>query len=66
MRFCLFKNGIAHIYDFYTIYGHMLGQNLSSKHPLVGQCKRLVLNVSNATFFLLQKWHRCAAFADPL
>ena len=31
MRFCLFKNGIAHIYDVYTIYGHMFGQNLSSK-----------------------------------
>ena len=34
MHFCLFKNGIAHVYDVYTIYGHMLGQNLSSKHPL--------------------------------
>ena len=41
MHFCLFKNGIAREFDVYTIYGHMLGQNLSSKHPLVGQFKRL-------------------------
>ena len=41
MHFCLFKNGIAHVYDINTIYGHMLRQNLSSKHPLVGQFKRL-------------------------
>ena len=39
MRFFLFKNGIAHGYDYYTIYGHMLGQNLSNKHPLVDQSK---------------------------
>ena len=39
IRFWLFKNGIANIYDIYTIYGCCLGRN-SSKHPLVGQCKR--------------------------
>ena len=36
----VFKNGIANVYDIYTIYGCMLGRNSSSKHPLVGQCKR--------------------------
>ena len=63
MHFCLFKNGIDHVYDVYTIYGHMLGQNLSSKHPLVGQFKRLKCEQRH---FFLQKWHWFAAFADPL
>jgi len=39
MHFWLFKNGIANVYDIYTIYGRVLGQNSSSKHPLVGQYK---------------------------
>ena len=39
MHFCLFKNGIARLWRLH--YEHMLGQNLSSKHPLVGQFKRL-------------------------
>ena len=65
VHFCLFKNGIAHEFDVYTIYGHMLGQNLSSKHPLVGQFKRLKCEQCHL-FLLLQKWHWFAAFADPL
>ena len=40
MHFWLFKNGIANVYDIYTIYGRVLGRNSSSKHPLVGQYKR--------------------------
>ena len=62
MHFCLFKNGIAREFDVNTIYGHMLGQNLSSKHPLIGQFKRLKCE----RHFFLQKWHWFAAFADPL
>ena len=62
MHFCLFKNGIANVYDIYTIYGRVLGRHSSSKHPLMGQYK--VINVSNAIF--LEKWHGCAVFADPL
>ena len=56
MHFWLFKNGIANVYDIYTIYGHVLGRNSSSKHALVGQYKRV----------FLEKWHGCATFADPL
>ena len=63
MHFCLFKNGIAREFDVYTIYGHMLSQNLSSKHPLVGQFKRLKCEQRH---FFFQKWHWFAAFVDPL
>ena len=38
---------------------------LSSKHPLVGQFKRLKCE-QRQFFFLLQKWHWFAAFVDPL
>ena len=55
---------MAHVHDVYTIYGHMLGQNLSSKHPLVDQSKRL--KCEQRPFFFLQKWNRCAGFPDPL
>ena len=42
---------MAHVHDVYTIYGHMLGQNLSSKHPLVDQSKRLKCEQRHFFFF---------------
>ena len=42
----------------------MLGKNLSCKHPLVGLFKRLKCEQHH--FFIFQKWHWFAAFADPL
>ena len=47
----IYKWHIAHIYDVYTIYGHMLGQNLSSKHRLMGQSKRLKCEQRHFLFF---------------
>ena len=59
MHFWLFKNGIANVYDIYTIYGRVLGQNSSSKHPLVGQYKR-----EQRHFFREMAWvcHLCGSF----
>ena len=57
MHFCLFKNGIAHVYDVYTIYGHMLGQNLSGKHPLWASLN--VLNASHGFISFYCFLHAC-------
>ena len=54
MHFWLFKNGIANVYDIYTIYGRVLGRNSSSKHPSWASIN--IINVSNA--IVLEKW-RC-------
>ena len=62
MRFRLIKNGVAHAYEVYTVYGRVFWQNFSSKHPYVPQLAKMASVCRLCGSSVAYSHHRVALF----